>query len=172
MRTAATLNSGMRDIGSRARLVSWLAACAPGQWYGMNTVSGRMVATTCAGRVMSPRREVDGDEVAVGDAELLGEARVHLAQRLGVLAHERADAPGLRAREVLADDPAGGEPDRVLVVDDLGRLAERDRVEAGPAVGVEEPAALEQARRARVADFGDGPEHAHLASIRSQVTPR
>jgi hypothetical protein len=28
------------------RLVSWLAALLPGQWYGMNTVSGRMVVTT------------------------------------------------------------------------------------------------------------------------------
>ncbi len=34
---------------------------------------------------------------------------------------ERGDAAGLGARQVLADDPAGGEPDRVLVVDDLGR---------------------------------------------------
>src|SRR5690606_12552283 len=57
-RTADTLNSGMFDRGSTARLVSWLAARAPGQWYGMNTVSGRIVSTTWAGRVMDPRREV------------------------------------------------------------------------------------------------------------------
>src|SRR5688572_9611158 len=57
-RTAATLNSGIFEIGSTTRCVSWLAARSPGQWYGMNTVSGRIVATTCAGRVMAPRREV------------------------------------------------------------------------------------------------------------------
>jgi hypothetical protein len=45
-RTAATLNSGIFEIGSTARLVSWLAALPPGQWYGMNTVSGRIVLTT------------------------------------------------------------------------------------------------------------------------------
>ena len=55
-RTAATLNSGIFDIGSTARLVSWFAALPPGQWYGMNTVSGRIVFTTWAGRVMLPRR--------------------------------------------------------------------------------------------------------------------
>src|SRR5690606_24761542 len=51
-RTADTLYSGIFDSGSRARLVSWLAARVPAQWYGMNTVSGRMVATTLAGSVM------------------------------------------------------------------------------------------------------------------------
>ena len=128
----------------------------------MNTVSGRIVVTTLAGRVIvaAPRRH--GDEVAVGDADLLGEPRVHLAQRLGVLVDERGDAPGLGAGQVLADDPAGGQPDRVLVVDHLGRLLERHAVEAGPAVGMEERAALVEAGRARVADLGDRPEQAHL----------
>ena len=104
----------------------------------------------------------DGDEVAVGDAERLGEARVHLAQRLRVLGDERGDAPGLRARQVLRHDPAGGQPDRVLVVDDLGRQLVRHRVEAGLAVGVVELAALVQARGAGVAGLGDRPEQAHL----------
>ena len=42
--------------------------------------------------VAAPRR--DGDEVAVGDAEPLGELRVHLAQRLGVLGDERRRCAG------------------------------------------------------------------------------
>ncbi len=41
-RTAHTLNSGIRDVGSSAGLVSVLARPSPGQWKGMNTVSGRM----------------------------------------------------------------------------------------------------------------------------------
>src|SRR5690606_32644161 len=57
-RTAETLYSGIFESGSSARLVSWLAACRPGQWYGMNTVSGRMVSTTRAGSVIETRRDV------------------------------------------------------------------------------------------------------------------
>src|SRR5690606_36276841 len=57
-RTADTLYSGIFDIGSSARLVSWLAARSPGQWYGMNTVSGRIDSTTRAGSVIDPRRDV------------------------------------------------------------------------------------------------------------------
>ena len=40
-----------------------------------------------------------------------------LAQRLRVLRDEWSDPPRLRTGEVLAHDPAGGEPDRVLLVD-------------------------------------------------------
>ena len=104
----------------------------------------------------------DGDEIAVGDAERLGEQRMHLAQRFRVLGDERGDAPGLGARQVLRHDPARGQQHRVVVVDDLGGRLVRHRVEAGLAVGVEEPAALEQSGGAGVAGFGDGPEQAHL----------
>ena len=80
----------------------------------MNTVSGRIVVTTWrAGDRAAPglaRRPV-----AVGDAELLGEARVELEPRLGVLLDERADAARLRAREELADDAAGRQEERVLL---------------------------------------------------------
>src|SRR5262245_9158614 len=87
---------------------------------------------------------------------------MHLAQRCGILLDEPSDAPTLRSREVLADDPAGGQPDRVLVVDDLGRRTVRHAVEAGLAVGVVEAAALEQSRRARMPLLGDRPEQPHL----------
>ena len=53
---------------------------------------------------MVPRRDVTRTMSPVGDAVLLGEAGVDLAQRLGVLRDERADPAGLGARQVLADD--------------------------------------------------------------------
>src|SRR5690242_10708222 len=58
--------------------------------------------------------------VAIGDAQLLGEPGVQLDARRGVLLHQRADAPGLRAGEELAHHAAGGEDQRVLGVDVLG----------------------------------------------------
>src|SRR5205814_4746653 len=53
-RTAQTLNSGIREVGSSASLVS---ALTPGQWNGANTVSGRIVSTTRAGSSATPRRD-------------------------------------------------------------------------------------------------------------------
>ena len=50
------MNSGMPDTGSSTGLVNWFAAWSPAQWYGMKTVSGRIVSTTLAGRVIAPRR--------------------------------------------------------------------------------------------------------------------
>ena len=38
-------------------MVSWLALLRPAQWYGMNTVSGRIVRTTIARSVAVPRRD-------------------------------------------------------------------------------------------------------------------
>src|SRR5918995_664932 len=58
MRTAETLYSGIFDSGSSARFVSWLAAWRPAQWYGMKIVSGRIVDTTFAGRIIVARRDV------------------------------------------------------------------------------------------------------------------
>ena len=87
---------------------------------------------------------------------------MHLAQWLGVLGDQRGDASGLGPGEVLADNPPRGEPDRVLVVDDLRRLAEGHGVEPGLAIGMEELPALEQARGTGVAHLGDRPEQPHL----------
>src|SRR5690606_5787912 len=56
-RTAHVLNSGIRDTGSRAGLVRVLARPAPGQWNGMNTVSGRTAAVIRAGATTRPRRD-------------------------------------------------------------------------------------------------------------------
>lgn len=62
-RTAQTLNSGIRETGSRAGLVRELARPSPGQWNGMNTVSARMVSVTRAGATARPRREVTASGV-------------------------------------------------------------------------------------------------------------
>ncbi len=128
----------------------------------MNTVSGRIVVTTCAGSVIEPRRDVTVTRSPSATPSCSASRGCISHSGSGYCSTSAADAPGLRARQVLAHHPAGGEPDRVLVVDHLGRLAERHRVEAGLAVGMEELAALEQARRAGMAVLGDRPEDAHL----------
>ncbi len=128
----------------------------------MNTVSGRIVLTTWAGSVIVPRRDVTVTRSPSATPSGSASCGCISHSGSGYWATSAGDAPGLGARQVLADDPAGGQPDRVLVVDDLGRLAVRHGVEAGLAVGVEELPALVQAGRAGVADLGDRPEQAHL----------
>src|SRR5262245_52164240 len=101
-----------------------------------------------------------GGPVPVGDAQLLGEPRMQLDARLGVLLHQRADPPGLGAGEELTHDAAGGEDQRVLRVHILGgrtvlgdvepRLSVRE-VEGAGALRDGVPAVtLEQPRRPRV----------------------
>src|SRR5579872_7381091 len=55
-RTAHTLNSGIRLTGSRAGLVTRLAAPLPPQWNGAKTVSGRISGLSCALNSALPRR--------------------------------------------------------------------------------------------------------------------
>ena len=45
-------------VGSKREIVSWLPAIGGAQWYGTNTVSGRMVRTTRAASTVVPRRVV------------------------------------------------------------------------------------------------------------------
>ena len=140
----------LRDRVDARGSCSWLAARSSGQWYGTKTVSGRMVFTTSARTTSAPRRLSTRTKSPSAMPSSLGEPRVDLAVRLGRLVHQRADAPRLRAGEVVRDHPAGGEDDRVLVVRLLRRRAPLDRLEVRLAVGVAEPAALVQPRRARV----------------------
>ncbi len=72
----------------------------------MNTVSGRIVRTTIACSVIASRRVVIVTQSPVCDAVLLRQPRMELQPRLGVLIDQRADAPRLRAGEVLADHAA------------------------------------------------------------------
>ena len=57
-RTAQTLNSGIRLIGSRASFVSRLADPSPPQWKGRKTVSSRILLVTSTRKRPRPRRVV------------------------------------------------------------------------------------------------------------------
>ena len=73
MRTAATLNSGIFDSGSTARLVNWFAAFATGPVVGdEHGVGPDRVDDVGRQRDRAAPRS-DGDHVAIGDAERLGE---------------------------------------------------------------------------------------------------
>src|ERR671920_1498145 len=54
--TAQALNSGIRECGSSAGLVSALAAAVPPQWNGAKSVSGRIVPVTRTRSTAEPRR--------------------------------------------------------------------------------------------------------------------
>ena len=120
-RTAHTLYSGIFEIGSCAAIVSWLALLRPGPVIRNEDRVGADRRHDLARSVQSPRRDSSRRPVAVGDAELLGQPRMHLDARLGILVHQRADAPRLRAGQELADDAAGRQDERILGVDVLGR---------------------------------------------------
>ena len=111
---------------------------------------------------MAARREVMVTQSPVADAVLFGETRMKLEFRLGILLDERADAAGLRAGEVLADDPAGGQVDRKLVVHGVAALAPDQLHEARFAIRVKEAAAFEETRRAGVVERRARPEDALL----------
>ena len=90
-------------------------------------MSGRIVVTTWRAACMLPRRDSTVTQSPSAMPQLLGQLRVHLDARLGVLVDQRADAPRLGAGQELADDAAGGQDDRILGVDVLGRRRVRRR---------------------------------------------
>ena len=92
------------------------AAAAPAQWYGTNTVSGRIVSVTSAGYVTSPRRVTTRTGSPFANPSE-GCTSTHGPRRL---LDERADPPGLVAGEEVRDGPPGREPHRELVVHGLG----------------------------------------------------
>jgi hypothetical protein len=53
--TGQVLNSGIRDVGSSASLVSALTQAAPPQWNGTNTVSRRLPGSSRASMTALPR---------------------------------------------------------------------------------------------------------------------
>ena len=133
-RTAHTLYSGIFEIGSCAEIVSWLALLRPAQWYGMNTVSGRIVVTTDARKRAVAATAFGRGPVAVGNAKARRQPRVHFDPRLRTVVDKWADASGLIPREKLADDAPGGEDDRKLLIHVLGRSHVLGHVQAGLAV--------------------------------------
>ena len=100
-------------------------------------------------------------QLAGGDAELARHLRMDLDERLGLRLDQLRHAPGLRARLVVQQQPAGGQVERILVIRLLGRRPMLDRVEAGTPVRGRE-AVLKQTRRAGMALLRARPEHAVL----------
>ena len=75
-------------------------------------------------RALSDRRAAPGgqpDEIAVGDAEVARHCGMDLDERLGLGRDQLRHAPGLRARLVVQQHPAGGQVERIVVVRLLGR---------------------------------------------------
>ena len=106
----------------------------------------------------------DQHRLAVVRPDAVGQHRVQLDVRPVV--GEVADPAGLGARLVLAEHPAGGEVQREVVVDRLGRATVLDGDEPGPPVGVGEPVG-EQPRRAGCPTSGHGQKTPCSARIRS-----
>ena len=71
-RQAETLNSGILLRGSSVRCVSRFALRFPGQWYGRNTVSGRIV-------LLSQNLAYPPVEVAAGGRHTLQKGRTRTA---------------------------------------------------------------------------------------------
>ena len=62
--------------------------------------------------VQEPRRDSTVTQSPSSMPSWLGQLRVHLDARLGVLIHQRPDAPRLRAGQELADHAARGQDER------------------------------------------------------------
>ena len=90
--------------------MSRLTDFLPAQWYGMKTVSVRIVSTSWREFALA-RRETTRTSSRSVMPRLGGELRVNLQRGSGYCCDERADATRLRAAEVLRDDAAGGEDD-------------------------------------------------------------
>ena len=86
--TAHTLNSGWKDSGSTASLVTALTLrYSPNrsfQWNGAKQQPGRTRSVTTAGSTARPRREATSTAIPVGEAQLGRVLRVHLHERAGV----------------------------------------------------------------------------------------
>ena len=94
----------------------------------MKIVSGRIVVTTM--RLERACCRAATSAVAQSPSAMPSfsrQPRVHLDARLRILIDQRTDAARLRAGEKLADDAAGGQDDRILLVDVFGRRRVRRR---------------------------------------------
>ena len=162
-RTAQTLNSGMRETGSSAVLVSRLALPAPPQWNGTNSVSRRMSRRERAPSATSRR-------AAWSAAPCRRRAMPSIARRVGMDLDERLGlrlgqfrhAAGLRAGLVMRQQPAGGQEERVIAGPALRRR--RDARRDGTARG--RPRCAKRSRNRRGVPGWSvvraGPEHAVL----------
>ena len=131
--TVQALNSGIRDCGSRAGLVSRFASESPPQWKGAKTVSGRIASVSRARKTARAAAGLEPDQVAGADAVPAGEVRVQLGDRVRHGEQQRLGPAGLGAGLVVLHQPAGGQVVRVVGVGLLGGAAVLDRDEAAPA---------------------------------------
>ena len=87
---------------------------------------------------------------------------MNLHARLGILVHQRADAPRLRSRKILADHAAGREVNRKFLVHRIAAFPVGRRHETEFAVAMERLQVLEQSRRSGMFQRWARPEHAQL----------
>ena len=133
MRTAHTLYSGIFEIGSWAAIVTRLMLLAPAQWYGTNTVSGRIVVTTWHRTVSAAAARLDRHPVAVRDP-VLAWPGCGCSSSSGS-GYWSTSGPMRRVwlpRQEHAHHPAGGQDDRVVGVHVLGRRLVRRPRGSGP----------------------------------------
>ena len=82
-RRPCTRGSSRSDPARRSS-TGW-RSCAPGQWYGMKIVSGRIVRTTRTARVQDPRRDPAVAQSPSASAEPRRRLRMDLDVGLGAL---------------------------------------------------------------------------------------
>jgi hypothetical protein len=143
------------------RIVQLLADRSSGQWYGTNTVSGRMVFTTCARTTMARRRlstrtkspsTIPSDPAKRGWISHCG------------CGYWSTSAPMRRvcARQILRHHPSRRQHNRVVCVWFFGGGPPVGRLKMRLAVGMAELPAFVQARRAGMIERRARPKHAHL----------
>ena len=124
--TAQTLNSGCSESASTASLVTALmvrySPCSSFQWNGAKQLPGRTRSVTTAGSTARPRRDVELDRLAVGDAQR--DARRSgwsLDERPAVELVQLGDPAGLGHGVPLVLQPTGVEHQREVVVGQFAR---------------------------------------------------
>ena len=134
--TAHTLNSGCRESGSTASLVSALivrySPCSSFQWNGTKQFPGRTRSVTTAGSTARPRRDVSSTGWPSTMPIATASDGVDLDERPAVELVQLGDLAGLGHRVPLVLQPTRVEHQREIVVGQLVRIHVRARVEHRP----------------------------------------
>ena len=130
-RIAVALNSAVPDFGSVALIVSRFVSTSSGKCSVMNASPGRSDGSMRTGAMTLPRADDTRTRSPVCDAELLGVLRRQL--ELLAAPQRRRVAAGLHAGVERVQPAAGGQAQRELVRELLGRRRVLDRVERRPA---------------------------------------
>ena len=162
IRQAQTLYSGILEIGSSARFVSRLADFLPASDTEQTPCPAESSSRPAPATSMSPRRVSNADHVSVRDSQLCCENRMHFAQRFGILIDERADPPRLSSAQVLRDDTARREEERIFRIDVLGGRPVFISIKSRFAVRVMKPSAFKEPRCAGMIERRARPEDSHV----------